>query len=425
MSRFTRGIFGQKPTAAGASDIIGLDTQYAATVSGTWPSTTSSTGFVAAENFSGDCGTLSYSKHADGLYYPGLFVESAPYSSYTNFGSLGGYGPISVSKGGAYLALIVTTVNSPTSYDIIVWKKVTYGNTWIWRYLTALTSGTSSTKYPSCVAFHPSGNYIVYGIGPAQTFAGVDQLVALSRSGDTFTALTTPPQPSTSSACVVTAVEWNPQGTSLAVSISVSPYLVIYNFSNGVFTKLSAPATLPAAVTSSLAWNPSGTSLAYQNSSMRIYNRSGDTFTSISGLPAGFAGQGYAGSMSWNNDGTLLAIASTSDTNGVAAVWSRSGDSFSALSIPGPMTGANQYKQAQFNPNGKELLMTQSLGIDIWDVNGTTISRRATSPFGAYGGKATSTSGTLYGAMMDTTYGGANTRTVFTPTDWVRWIPPA
>ena len=100
-------------------------------------------------------------------------------------------------------------------------------------------------------------------------------------------------------------------------------------------------------------------------------------------------------------------------------------DSFSALSIPGPFTNALQYTQAQFNPNGKELLMTQSSGMDIWDVNGTTISRRSTSPFGAYGGRPTSTSGTFYGAMMDTTYGGSNTRTVFSPTNWVRWIPPA
>jgi hypothetical protein len=422
MSRFTRGIFGQKPTAAGSSDIIGLDTQYAATVSGTWPTTTSSTGFVAAENFgTSDNGLITYSKHADGLYYPGLFIESAPGANYTAFYAVHG---LSVAKGGTHVAAIVDTSTSPSIYDLFVWKNATYGNTSIWRYVTVLTSSTSA-KYPYCVAFHPSGNYVVYGTYPAQN-AG-EQLYAFSRSGDTFTALSSPPTPSASS-CFVTAVEWNPQGTSLAVSISISPYIVIYNFSNGVFTKLSAPATLPASYSYSLSWNPAGTSLAYQGTgavnNMRIYNRSGDTFTSISGLPANYSAS-YAGAMSWNNNGTLLAHVSTTTSD--MAVWSRSGDSFGALSIPSMLISGGINNQAQFNPNGKELLVTQNSGLDIYDVNGTTITRRTTSPFGAYAAGRTGpgSSTYYYGSRMGTTYGGGDTWTTSTPTQFVRWIPPA
>jgi hypothetical protein len=414
-----RGIIGNRP-AAGSSNIYSLDSQYSTQVTGTWPAATNSTGFVAAEDFIyTDCGMITYSKKSDGLYYPGLFVESAPGASYTNFTTVRG---LSVAKGGTHVAVIVTTVSSPAVYDLFIWKNVSYGNTFIWRYVTALTASISA-KYPYCVAFHPSGNYLVYGTYPAQN-AG-EQLYAFSRSGDTFTALSAPPSPS-ASACYVLGMEWNADGTSLAVSISISPYIVIYNFSNGVFTKLAAPATLPTGTSSSLAWNPSGTSLAYQHATMRIYNRSGDTFTSIAGLPAGLT-TGYPGSMSWNSTGTLLAQVATSDVAGTAAVWSRSGDSFSAVSIPSPMTGWNQYLQAQFNPNGKELLMSNSNGgMDIWDVNGTSITRKSTSPFGAYAGRPGPGSATyVYGSRMGTTYGGGDTWTAFSPTSHVRWIPPA
>jgi len=425
MSRFTRGIFGKKPTTAGSSDIVSVDQQYSASVNGTWPTSTSSTGFVAAENFrTADLGFITYSKKSDGLYYPGLFVESAPAANYivsgdsnTQFGSVLG---LSVSKGGTHAAVIVTTHINYQIQDLFIWKNVPYGNTSIWRYVTVLTSGTTS-EYASCVAFHPSGNYLAYGTTPGQSFGTlINQLYILSRSGDSFTSVSIPHP--TGNYCGVTAVEWNADGTSLAVLITASPYIVIYNFSNGTFTKLSTPASIPTQACYSLSWNPSGSSLVIGQSGtspMKIYNRSGNTFTAISGLPALANGTTYAGSMSWNNTGTLLAY-----TNGTTdiAVWSRSGDSFNALSIPSVLISGQTNHQAQFNPNGKELLVTQTQSMDIWDVNGTTITRRTTSPFGAYAGPS---AGVTYGSRMGTTYGGGDTYAVYSPTQWVRWIPPA
>lgn len=434
MSRLTRGIFGRKPTQAGASDITSLDTQYVASVAGTWPSTTSSTEFIAAESFIyTDVGFISYKKLGDGLYYPGLFVDTAPTSDYYSSADANSYfgsvADVSVAKGGTHVAVIINTRSNPTLYNLFIWKKAPAGYASPWQYVSVLTTITTSSTSsgPWAVAFHPSGNYLAYGL---YTTNAVQKLFLMSRSGDTFTLLSNPPDVAASG--YINCMEWNPDGTSLAVGISVSPYIVIYNFSAGTLTKLSNPATLPTSIIYSVKWNHDGSSLAVSQGTSTgfiVYNRSGNTFTAIGGTPMGTVGTNRAGSISWNNNGTLLAIANF--TNGIS-VYSRSGDSFSSVSVPSPWNvgdanygNSSGYAQVAFNPNGTELLIGAASMLEMWLVNGTSITRPSSSPIGAFVGRpggATSSSG--FSSRMGTTF-GTGTATAFSPTSVLRWVPPA
>lgn len=423
MSRLTRGIFGRKPTQAGASDITSLDTQYVASVAGTWPSTTSSTEFVAGEAFYTGPGLISYKKHSDGLYYPGLYVDDHPSASYSQFGTVQSF---TVSKGGTHIVAAIETAINSSYYNIFVWKKAAPGYTSQWQYVSALTA-TAASGGPFIVEFHPSGNYLAYGHWGSGYGSGVQKLILMSRSGDSFTTLSNPTDV-TANPCNIYCMDWNPDGTSLAVGFSVSPYLAIYNFSNGTLTKLSNPATLPTTVVSCIKWNHDGSSLFVGGTTGKIYNRSGDTFTSIGGLPS-FNNSLIRrnGTVSWNQNGTLLA---SIDSNGALSCWSRSGDSFSGVSVPSVFNngytnaGTQVVNQAIFSPSGTELLIGGVNYLEILQVNGTTITRGTTSPFGAYAGPANSYSVTREGYKMGTTY-GYDSFVSRDPSQNLRWVPPA
>lgn len=420
-----RGIIGKKPSTTSGyySDVFGPDTQFTSRVTNSWPSSNYSAGLVFAEDFGTlDVGIGSYSKMPNGRYYPDGLIDYAPAANYivsgdanTQFGTV--YG-LSVSKGGNYAALNVNTHVNPETNNIFIWKKPADGYVARWQYVTVITAATSSS-YPRCVEFHPSGNYLTYGINTT----GTTGTVLYSRSGDTFTYVSTTNLAAAST--IVNVTSWNPAGTTLAVGHNGTPYITFYNFSNGTFTALSNPATLPAGSVVSIAWSPDGNTVAVQTTNtttpMVIYNRSGNTFTAIGGI-TGYRGTGSnPGGLCWNNTGTLLAIVDTS-VNASVKVWSRSGDSFADVSVPSAISSAQPYKQAQFSPDGTELVVTQTNSLDIWSVSGTTISRSSVPPIAAYMGRP---NGSLYGARTGTTYGGGDTYQLTSPTTWVRWIPPA
>ena len=420
-----RGIIGKKPSTTSGyySDVFGPDTQFTSRVTNSWPSSNYSAGLVFAEDFGTlDVGIGTYSKMPNGRYYPDGLIDYAPGSNYvvsgqsnTQFGTV--YG-LSLSKGGNYVAVIVNTAINPTVNNLFIWKKPADGYVARWQYLTVLTNATSS-NYPNAVEFHPSGNYLVYG-----TNSSPATFVLYSRSGDTFNYVST-----TTLGAAITLVDcmaWNPSGTTLAVGVNASPYILFFNFSNGVFTALSNPATLPLAYSGSVAWNHDGSTVICQSNNattpLTIYNRSGNTFTAVAGISGGPRVSGYnAGALSWNNTGTLFA-ACDGTTAGSVKVWSRSGDTFTELSVPTAINSAITYQQAQFSPDGTELVVTQTSSLDIWSVNGTSITRKSMPPVAAYMGRPT---GSVYSARTGTTYAGGDTYQVSSPTRWVRWIPPA
>lgn len=420
-----RGIIGNKPltTSGYYSDVFGPATQFDSRITNSWPGSTNSTGLVFAEDFGTlDVGIGTYSKMPNGRYYPDGLIDYAPGSNYvisgqsnTQFGSVTG---LSVAKGGSHVAVIVTTQINTTITNLFIWKKPADGYVARWQYLTVLTSGTSS-NYPNVVEFHPSGNYLVYG-----TAGGSPASFTLySRSGDTFSAAGTTTLGASTS--IITSLAWNPDGTTLAVGTNATPYITFYNFSNGSFTLLSGPATQTAASPNCIAWNHNGTSVVCQTTNattpMVIYNRSGNTFTAIAGI-TGVRVSGYNnGAISWNNTGTLVAIID-GVTAGTLKLWSRSGDTFTDLSVPAAINSAQIFQQAQFSPDGSELVVTQTSSVDIWSVTGTTVTRKTVPPIAAYMGRPT---GSVYGARTGTTYAGGDTYQVSSPTRWVRWIPPA
>ena len=77
---------------------------------------------------------------------------------------------------------------------------------------------------------------------------------------------------------------WNSSGTYLAVTVSSSPCITVYQRSGSTLTKLADPATLPAGNASGCSWDDSGTYLAVAHSTspyITVYQRSGSTLTKL------------------------------------------------------------------------------------------------------------------------------------------------
>lgn len=139
---------------------------------------------------------------------------------------------------------------------------------------------------------------------------------------------------------------------------STTPFIQIYeaDLSSSVTTStlLSNPATLPAGAPQSVKFSPNGLALAVNHAVtpfMRVYTRSGTTFTSVTvpTISSGpDTGTGTVG-LGWNADGTALAYAVGSAGNEQISItkWTDSAFTGSAVST----TGANAFYTAAFNPN--------------------------------------------------------------------------
>ena len=118
--------------------------------------------------------------------------------------------------------------------------------------------------------------------------------------------------PATLPPATTTGTAFSPDGTYLAVTSNLSPYLIIYKRSGDTFTKLADPATLPDHIKGGTAFSPDGTYLAVTSSNspyILMYKRSGDTFTKIADpvtLPSSPKGTAFS------PDGTYLAVTSNS-----------------------------------------------------------------------------------------------------------------
>jgi WD40 repeat protein len=165
-----------------------------------------------------------------------------------------------------------------------------------------------------------------------------------NRSGDTFTKITSGTGANGMNTLPTGAgqqAKYNPDGTSLAVAHTTTPFVSIYNRSGDTYTKLTGGTgangmnTLPTGNATSVAWNPAGTSLAVGHATtpfVSIYNRSGDTFTKITNptvLPTG-----TVNSIKWSPDGNTLYVShSNSNNNSLppATIYTRSGDTFTSI----------------------------------------------------------------------------------------------
>jgi WD40 repeat protein len=137
----------------------------------------------------------------------------------------------------------------------------------------------TETAFQSAVAWSADATYLAY---TTSNKAGV-----LKRSGDTFSDL------SFTSPGAAWGCAFAPNGNFLAVGIASSPFIKIYARSGDTFTALSDPASLPAAAGIRMRWSADSSFLSVGMTStpyIFTYSRSGSTFTALSNpatLPAG------------------------------------------------------------------------------------------------------------------------------------------
>ena len=109
----------------------------------------------------------------------------------------------------------------------------------------------------------------------------------LKRTSDTFADLSFT-SPGASWGCA-----FAPNGNFLAVGITSSPFIKIYSRSGDTFTALSNPASLPAGIGNRVQWSADSNYLSVGMATtpyIFTYSRSGSTFTALSNpstLPAG------------------------------------------------------------------------------------------------------------------------------------------
>ena len=110
-----------------------------------------------------------------------------------------------------------------------------------------------------------------------------------------------------------TAFRWNPNGTTLAVSYGVSPYIYWFNKIGNTYSKLDNPATLPNKVAQCCAWHPSGDFCVVgfdpsnTNGQIMCYERSGNTFTNTGTFDQAITATIYVMGMAFNPQGDTLA----------------------------------------------------------------------------------------------------------------------
>ncbi len=149
---------------------------------------------------------------------------------------------------------------------------------------TDVTSTSTITGAGLCTAWSPD----------SWLFAAIDNSTNLidvwSRKDNIFTGIT--PPVITSYANDVVDMAFSPDGQFLAIAINVTPYVLLFTVTAGVFAQLANPATLPAGAANCVSWSANSEYLAVGHATtpfMTIYSVSGTTFTKIadpSNLPA-------------------------------------------------------------------------------------------------------------------------------------------
>lgn len=442
-----RGIIGRKPTTTGLtsySDVFGPDTQFTQQSVGTWPTVGSSSGtakFVVfnypTQGFLFD----SYKKLSDGLYYPERIYDAIP-STTGNNGfwsgtSLSG-ADIAASKNFVCLQTYLTSTTTGTA--VLMWKRVSNYNAQ-YKYLgTPLDNGTSAYRIRGGLAFNDTETLLATywdrgGTNSNQIF----RVYSVNKENETFTEISVPDIISTTTRAysLSTMPEWNRQGTSVFVAFDTSPYHVIYNVSGTSFSKLASLPSYPITNSSSPVsadWSPDGNTLAVftrgaggvNYGTLLIYNRNGDTFSLATTMTVemGYPASSRGKFVSWHPSGTLLAVGAASGLIsslsgfGISPlrVYSRSGDTFTPISVPDPV-GLNPSenfltRSINFTPDGTELFISVAdpsinnigPGIEIYKVNGTTITRNSEWGF-ATTQRYYYSSSTRAASQLGTTYG--------------------
>jgi WD40 repeat protein len=199
------------------------------------------------------------------------------------------------------------------------------------------------------------------------------------------------------------AVAFSPSSTTLIVTQQTSPYINIYTYSAGAWTRASNPTSLPTSATRSVAFNPAGTSVAFSSEStpfVHIYNISGSTYTKLSN-PASLPASGAGTSVAWNSAGTHLALTTVASPR--IHAWTRSGDTFTKVSNPGTLPTGSAY-HCKYNHDGSSIAVAHNTSpfVSIYNISGSTytkIGNPGTLPAGVGYGVAWNNDGTSLAHM--------------------------
>jgi len=211
---------------------------------------------------------------------------------------------------------------------------------YIW-FFNKIGNGYTKLDNPSVIgnkaaqscAWHPSGDFCVVGF---ESSSNNGQIMCYERSGNTFTNTGTFDTAITSTIAVY-ALAFNPQGDTLAVGMPAAPYLAAYKFDRTTksFTKIVNPFdTTPTARVDSVSWNHDGSSLAvawYASPRVYVYNRSGDSFTKIANPATIPTGNGTGVAWGGTNSEYLLVSHEVSPR---LAVYYRTGDVLNKAANP-------------------------------------------------------------------------------------------
>jgi hypothetical protein len=189
----------------------------------------------------------------------------------------------------------------------------------------------------------------------------------------------------------------NPQGISwtndsrfVAMGWSASPFMAVYERTNGTFTKLTDPVTLPPGNCNGTAWSPDSRYIAIASSIspyFRIYRRDvGATPLFESASTIGTAVTGSANGVAWTNDGAYVAVAH--NTSPFVSFYSVSGLTgnvatltLTKLADPATLPAGNGQKVA-WSPDGTLLAVghANSPYVSIYQRSGSTLTKLPNLP---------------------------------------------
>ena len=249
------------------------------------------------------------------------------------------------------------------------------------------------------VALSSDATYLAFAQNSSST-----SLSIYKRSGLSFTRLTNPVQPASSSRCLA----FSPSDEFLAVGSNTTPFVEVYQRSTDTFTKVTSTMTQPTADVASVAWSADNSYLmvGYLTNApyLNIYNRSGTTFTLMTLTGGNPTGQVFGVAVS--PDGTLFAAAHTSAP--YITMYQRSGNTFTKLSDSFDFNPGANATSIAWSPDGMNLIVGTVSGSNyvLYKRRGTSFTRLApaqTPPTGQTNGVAFNPNQNYFAAAHSTT----------------------
>lgn len=232
---------------------------------------------------------------------------------------------------------------------------------------------TTAGNYATGCDFDPHGTVLAVSltVSPYIRF--------YNRVGDSFnTGTTTISQ--LPSAASVRGIAWHPNGQFIAVPQETTPYINIYLRNGNTYTRLADSVfggSLPTGAVRGAAWNPAGNVLALGlNASPWVYfykfNVQTATFTKISNpatLPTG-----GADNVDWHPSGNIVTVAHSNSPYMTNYWWD--GTTFTKLANPSALPSGTQASTPAWSFNGSYLAISGGSSPYVYiytvSINGTS-----------------------------------------------------